>query len=177
MEKKMTLFDLGDEERRLEEELYENGGELTPELEEALADNEEALKAKADGYCRIIRELQYHSQNCKDEAARLTEKARRAEKAAARLKERILFNMNLFGWNRLEGEQVKFSIRNSKSLEVDEERLLGDLGIGERIAALGLPDFIKVTAKVDKTAIKNGFAADALPEGCEWSENESLQMR
>lgn len=177
MEKKMTLFDLGVEERNLEEELYENGGELTPELEDALADNEESLRAKADGYCRIIRELQCHAQNCKDEAARLTEKSRRAEKAAARLKERILYNMNLFGWNRLEGEQVKFSIRSTKSLDVDEERILGDLGVGERIAALGLPDFVKVTAKVDKTAIKNGFAPDALPDGCAWSENESLQMR
>ena len=177
MEKKMTLFDLGNEERQIEDALYENGGELTPELEDALSDNEESLRRKADGYFRIIRELQYHAQNCKDEAARMTEKARRAEKAAATLKEHILYSMGLFGWDKFEGDEVKFSVRNTKALDVDEEKMLGDLNVGELIAGMNLPGFVKVSAKIDKTALKAEFAPDNLPDGCQWVENQSLNMR
>ena len=52
-----TLYALTAAQAAIEDALYENGGELTPELEEQLAETREALPAKIDGYNHILARL------------------------------------------------------------------------------------------------------------------------
>ena len=49
-----TLYELTAAQSAIEYALYENGGELTPELEAQLAETREALPAKIDGYNHIL---------------------------------------------------------------------------------------------------------------------------
>ena len=58
MEGKMTLFGLSAQMAQIEDELYENGGELTPELEKELTETRESLVAKVDGYNALYQKYQ-----------------------------------------------------------------------------------------------------------------------
>ena len=46
----MSLYHISDEQRRINAMLEETGGELTPEIEEALAVNEQNFVQKAENY-------------------------------------------------------------------------------------------------------------------------------
>ena len=48
-------------------ELEENGGELTPELEERLAITQDNLKSKLDGYRKAYTVLNLEAESCKKE--------------------------------------------------------------------------------------------------------------
>ena len=109
----MTLYELGEQERRLEDMLYESGGEMTPEIEELLSDNKEDMSAKVEGYNRIIREYDNFIAGCDEEIKRMTAKKKQAENAKTRIKEHILTMMRLFEWNRLKGADGGVSITRS----------------------------------------------------------------
>ena len=51
---KMTLFNIAAEQLRINDMLEESGGELTPELEEALVINEGNFMVKVEGYVETI---------------------------------------------------------------------------------------------------------------------------
>ena len=55
----MTLKEIYEEKGRIEDMLYESGGELTPEIEEALGLNEASLKEKIDGYHKVVVNMEY----------------------------------------------------------------------------------------------------------------------
>jgi len=78
MASSLTIYQLGEAERELMDILYENGGELTPEIEDALTETREGLSLKVEGYNRIIRELTAYSDAAKAEADRISERAKRA---------------------------------------------------------------------------------------------------
>lgn len=178
MEKKMTLFDLSAQMAEIEDQLYENGGELTPELEKEMTETQESLMAKVDGYNALYQKLGAVAASAKAEADRLAKIKRTAENAQRRLKERLLWNMRQFGMEKLEGRLCKMSIRKAASLNVDEDLMLSPYR--ERIDQLNaaLPPYITVKVDISKTAIKDMYkGTDALPQGCEEVENESLQIR
>ena len=85
--------------------------------------------------------------------------------------------MQTFGFDKLEGNFCKVSRRKSRALSVDEATLLaGFPEIAELQATL--PDYITLEAKVSKTVIKNHEKESGiLPAGCEYTDNESIQIR
>ena len=90
----MTLFDLSDDMKALDDILAENGGDLSsPQSEEILSQWEKELETdlsqKVDGYCRLIRELESRAQARADEAARLMERSTIDESLGRRLRERL----------------------------------------------------------------------------------------
>ena len=50
----MNLFQLTAEQSRIEDLLEQNGGEITPEIEEALTLTAEQLPRKVDGYGALL---------------------------------------------------------------------------------------------------------------------------
>lgn len=71
-------------------ELEENGGELTPELEERLAITQDNLKSKLDGYRKAYTVLNLEAESCKKEEQRLAVLCKTKENNAERLKELCL---------------------------------------------------------------------------------------
>lgn len=107
-------------------ELEENGGELTPELEERLAITQDNLKSKLDGYRKAYTVLNLEAESCKKEEQRLAVLRKTKENHANRLKNVMLDAVITYGDLGKSGNRTidlvdsKLYTRNSKCVEVDE---------------------------------------------------------
>jgi hypothetical protein len=174
----MNLYQLTAEQARIEDLLEQNGGEMTPEIEEALTLTSEALPKKVDGYGVIIRQFAAAEAACDAEIKRLQALKKTAVNAQRNLKDRVLYAMQTFGYDKLAGETTKFSTRKSSAVEVDDavlmERYYGK--IQEFVATL--PDWLTLEIKVSKQAIKDAYKATGItPEGAQVVENTSLIIK
>lgn len=174
----MNLYELTAEQARIEALLEENGGEITPEIEEALTLTEEALPRKVDGYGVLIRQFAATEAACDAEIKRLQAIKKTAQNAQRSMKDRILFAMQSFGFDKLAGTTTKFSTRASKAVELDEETLLARYLTDINNFAATLPDWLSLDIKVSKTAISAYYKETGLtPEGAKVVENKSLIIR
>ena len=174
----MNLFQLTAEQARIEDLLEQNGGEITPEIEEALTLTAEALPRKVDGYGVLIRQFAAAEAACDAEIKRLQGLKKTAQNAQRGMKDRILAAMQTFGFDKLAGETTKFSTRKSTAVEVDEDTLLA--AYREKIAdfVAGLPAWLNLEVKISKTAIGNYFKETGMtPEGAKVVENTNLIIR
>ena len=107
-------------------ELEENGGELTPELEERLAITQESLKSKLDSYRKAYTVLNLEAESCKKEEQRLAVLRKTKENNAERLKRVMLDAVITYGDLGKSGNKVinlvdsKLYTKNSKCVEIDE---------------------------------------------------------
>ena len=107
-------------------ELEENGGELTPELEEHLAITQDNLKSKLDGYRKAYTVLNLEAESCKKEEQRLAVLRKTKENNAERLKSVMLDAVITYGDLGKSGNKVinlvdsKLYTKNSKCVEIDE---------------------------------------------------------
>lgn len=173
-----SLYELQGTMLQIEQELDDNGGELTDELVVLLSDTELSIKQKADGYRAVIAKFSDKADAVDKEIKRLQALKKTANNAVERLKEYILRVMGTYGIKKIEGEYCSMTRTATKSLEVNEEMLLA--AYVEKIAELqaSLPDYLTIEVKVSKTAIKNKFKnTDVLPAGCAFVENDSLRIR
>ena len=173
-----SLYELQGTMLQIEQELDDNGGELTDELVVLLSDTELSIKQKADGYRAVIAKFSDKADAVDKEIKRLQALKKTANNAVERLKEYILRVMGTYGIKKIEGEYCSMTRTATKSLEVNEEILLA--AYVEKIAELqaSLPDYLTIEVKVSKTAIKNKFKnTDVLPAGCAFVENDSLRIR
>ena len=66
-----NIFDIEKSLYLILNEIEENGGELTPELEEQLSISEDEFKAKVESYTNVIKELSSEMSLIKEEQARI----------------------------------------------------------------------------------------------------------
>lgn len=178
MKDSRTLFQLTAEMAAIENELYENGGELTPELELMLTDTQEALTAKADGYNMLLRKFKAEETTCDTEAKYWAGKKKVMQNAQKRIREHINDVMVLGGISKIEGERCKISRRETQALEVNEEVVLASMQerINELVASL--PEFVKVDVSISKTALKEWMEREQIiPEGVAYVTNSSVTIR
>lgn len=174
----MNLYELTAEQARIEDLLEENGGEITPEIEEALTLTAEALPKKVDGYGVLIRQFAAAEAACDAEIKRLQGLKKTAQNAQRGMKDRILYAMQTFGFDKLAGETTKFSTRASKAVDVNEDLLLMNYRdkIAEFVATL--PEWLSLEVKVSKKVIGDTYKATGItPEGAQVVENTSLIMK
>lgn len=161
---KMTLYNITAEQLRILDILEENDGELTPELEEALALTSEAFDEKAAGYIEAVRKYRDLAANSAERIKEFQRIKKTAENIEKRLKERLLFAMQAFGDTSRDVGAHKLSIRNSVSVFIeDEERLL--------------PCYLKTTTAPDKTAIADALKSGIEVAGARFETNQSLNIR
>jgi hypothetical protein len=173
----MTLFELSEQDRLIADSLEESGGELTPEIEELLAETRDLFPKKVDGYGVMIRKFKSLEDTCKTEIERVERIKRVAQNAQKNIRNHILDAMVFFGYQKLEGNMTTFRLGKSKSLEVDEDALLAQYK--EKIDALqaALPPYLTVEVKVSKKGIKDAFPDGVLPAGCEVKENNTITIK
>ena len=173
-----TLFQLTADMAALENELYENGGELTPEIEGLLVATQEALVAKADGYNMLLRKFKAEEAMCDTEAKYWAGKKKVMQNAQKRIREHINDVMTMYDLKKIEGEHCKISRRESQSIEVNEEVVLASMQerINELVASL--PEFVKVDVSVSKTALKEWMEREQIvPEGVACVTSSSVTIR
>jgi hypothetical protein len=160
----LNLYNIEKEYIELTELLIENGGELTPELEERLVINSEQIEQKGRGYGFVIKQLANDIKTIKEEKKRLDALLKSRENASKRLKEVLTNAMNLHDITEIKTETLKINFRKSESVEVENPDLL-------------TAEFKKVTVTPDKTAIKKQLKAGEIVIGAKLVENRNIQIK
>lgn len=143
------------------QELEENGGELTDELEEQLAITQQdfinQIKAFTDG----IKSFKADIAAIDEEMNRLKELKTAKKKIIERISAIIIDAIELFGDTTKSGTKFvdygtgKVSIRNSSSVEVDEDKVNGIVDSYKRaIAGLIYQNQLKVVDGIEENVIK-----------------------
>lgn len=157
-----NLFNINEDIFRLHQQIEENGGELTPELEEQLTITEDERESKCEGYVHVIRELKSRSQFIKDEAKRLLDAARTYDKSVERLEDSLLQSIVQLG--SVKTNFVSISTRRNKSVEIDDN--------------VEIPlAYQRVKIEANKTAIKEALESGVDVPGARIVEKFSLLIR
>lgn len=163
---KLTIYQIEQSYNQLAEELMENGGELTPSLEEALAITEEQLQNKSVAYSFVIKQMDADIDIIDSEIKRLQALKKQREKALEYLKERIKHAMDTFSIEEIKTPLVKINFRKSESVEVDD--------VNQLPAAFKV---VKVTEQADKAAIKAALKDGVEVTGCRIETHRNLQIK
>lgn len=122
-----NIYQISQELLAIFEELEENEGELTPELEEQLNITQDQFKDKIKSYADAIKELESDIVNIKAEKVRLNDLQKSKEKTVERLKKIMAEAIETFGDTTKSGSKFvdygtgKISIRNTQAIEIDED--------------------------------------------------------
>ena len=163
----MNIYQIEQDLIEIFDELENNGGELTPELEARLTISQEEFKDKIEEYSKVITMLSNDINGIKEEQRRLKELADRKEKTIERIKNVMLKSVEQFGNTKNTG--VKYvdygtgvvSIRRSTAVDVDKD-LLKEIGnvLEQTLAYMKSTNQIGVADKVDAdtmlTILANG---------------------
>lgn len=122
-----NIYQIKQELLAIFDEIEENGGELTPELEEQLAITQDSFKDKVKDYTNVIKTLQNDIVDIKAEKTRLNDLQKSKEKTIDRLKTILVEAIEMFGDTSKTGGKFvdygtgKVSVRNSEAVEVNED--------------------------------------------------------
>lgn len=143
-------------------------GELTHEIETALAINESELQGKAIAYAYIIKEADSTIDVIDAEIARLTALKQAEKKKSERLKETISNAMKMYGITEVKSETLKLSFRKS-------EACVGEVHFTELTDEFitVVPESRKPNLTAIKAALKEGRAVD----GYRIEERQNLQIK
>jgi hypothetical protein len=107
-----NLFNIDAELYEVYNEIENNGGEMTPELEATLEITEAERLTKGEGYVYVIKQLRSQSDMIKSEIKRLQELAKRYENSADKLADTLLQSVVAHG--QIKTALVTISSRKSK---------------------------------------------------------------
>lgn len=122
-----NIYQISKELLSIFDELEENGGELTPELEKQLNITQEEFRDKIKSYSNVVKMLENDIIDIKAEKARLNDLQKSKEKTIERLKKIMIDAVELFGDTTKSGSKYldygtgKVSIRNTQVVEVEED--------------------------------------------------------
>jgi hypothetical protein len=123
----MNIFQISQELLDIEQELEDNGGELTEELEAKLSVSQSDFKTKVKSYSDVIKSIKADIKLIDEETSRLKELKESKNKVIARLEKIIIWAVDMFGDSTKSGGKFidfgtgKVSVRNTEKVEVDEE--------------------------------------------------------
>lgn len=161
---KLSLYEIAEDQRLLNEMLEANGGELTPEIEEAMQITEENMTAKAEAYGATIAEYDAQAEVCASEIKRLMAYKKTCENVSKRMKERLSDAMMAFNTEKLTAGTFRFSFRKSTSVAIDDETLIPE-------------QYFKVERTLSKKELSEALKGGAMIAGARLEQRKTLQMR
>lgn len=190
---KLTTSDLEFKYKQIYEELESNGGELTPELEEALAINENDFEERVDNYFGIVTQNEGDIDKLKEQEKKIKRKIAAKTKVNAYIQEilnRALISTTIptltktgYKTYKRKFPSLQLNIISSPSVSVDivDMQKIADAGYGkydlnietddkvviDKIKEI-LPNLeIKSEFKPDKKTIGDKLKAEEVVEGAE----------
>lgn len=124
-----NIYELSQEYLSIIDELEENGGEITPELEERLSITQSNFKSKIKNYSNLIKSIEADISSIKNEKDRLTALQKSKEASIRRLEKVIISAIELFGDTNKSGNKYidygtgKISVKTTETLDVDQESI------------------------------------------------------
>lgn len=145
----------------INEELMDNGGELTPEIEEALASAELTQVEVVDSLSELLRKGDDEDAALAKEIKRLQGIKKARANALDGLKRYLLNYMLNHNIQKIEGQFCKASVSLGKeSVECDTEAILNSVSNTILDAQDSLPPYIILEAKVSKTKLLEYLKTD-----------------
>lgn len=163
---KLRLYNIQQEYISLAEQIIDNDGLLSEEMEAALQINKDQLENKSQCYGFIVRQLEGECDMIDNEIKRLEAMKKSRGKTVDRLKESVSKAMQLYEIDKIETPTIKISFRKSESIEIEEESL-----IDEKYMT------VKTTKTPDKKAIKEAIKAGEIVLGVTLKENQNIQFK
>lgn len=123
----MNIFEISKDIESVFEELEENGGELTDELEEKLSISQDEFRSKVDAYLSVIRHTESDVDCCDKEIKRLQAVKKTKQNSIERLKNILVWAIDKFGDVNKSGNKYidlgtsKITIKASNKVVVNEE--------------------------------------------------------
>lgn len=119
-----SLFEIGNEYLEIYHLLEDNGGEITPEIETALAINKSNLQEKSQNYISLIKEIEGRSRTVEIEIKRLQALKKRNDTFVLKLKENIANAMRMLEIDEIRTDLNKINFRKSKSVQIEDIEML-----------------------------------------------------
>lgn len=143
-----------------------NEGEITPDIEQALAITEDQFAAKATDYGLAILNLEAMAKAAKAEKERLAGLQKFYENVSNRLRSALCGAMDVLDHPKVESPSVRLFLRHTTATEVDDVTKLPD-------------EFVttKIEDVPDKAAIKKALQEGREVPGAHLVENVSLQIK
>lgn len=163
---KKSLYNIEQEYLEIANQLED--GELSEELEQALAINERELQGKAIAYAYVIKDSEDTVSVIDAEIKRLQGLKKTEQNKATRLKETISNAMELYGITEIKTETLKLNFRRSEGVICTDE----SVSVPSEFATV-VPETIKPNLVAIKAAIKEGRDV----AGFEIEERYSLQIK
>ena len=159
----MNLYEITSEQKSLINEIEYLEGEITPEMEQALAITERQLQQKSIAYLEVISQKDGFNDLITNEIKRLQALKKRNDNVVSRLKENLLNAVKTFGDFKVGTHS--FGTRKSSSVEVEDVNSLPK-------------EFkvIKVTESADKMALKKAIQSGQEIEGVWIDEKLNLKI-
>ncbi len=169
-----TLYELTNEYVKLMEMLCdpEADEESFREATEAIKDE---IRDKADGYAKVMKNMDADINALKEEEARLKGKREALENGKKRLKENLEWNMRVSGETKFKTTLFNFYFQKNPPSVVaqDEKAVISELQKNGRNDLL-----VVAEPKLNKTAIKEAIIKDGeIIDGVEVVQGESLRIR
>lgn len=162
----LKLYEIEQQYVELANQIIDNDGEITEELEKQLKINENELKTKGQAYALIIKQFEADNASIKAEKERLDNLAKSRQKTIDKLKERLLQSMNLYQLKDITTPLTKISIRNSTSTTITDESSIPKEYM-----------IITETKKPDKKSIKEALQNGTVVAGAELTTNQNINIK
>lgn len=123
----MNIFEISRELDSIFDELEENGGELTEELEEQLSISQDEFTSKVKAYLSVIKRTESDVECCDKEIKRLQDVKRSKQNSIEKLKNILIWAIDKFGEVNKSGNKYidlgtdKLTIRNSEKVVVNDD--------------------------------------------------------
>jgi len=161
-----SLFEISKEAMNLASILEE--GEFTPEMETALAINQDELQKKALDYAYVIKSFESDIDAIDLEVKRLQAMKTAKNNALNRMKETISHAMQIYGIEKVESPTLKLSFRKSYPVEIQFPEM-----IDEKFKRIKITE----TETIDKIAIKKAIDSGEIVEGAIVNVKYNLQIK
>ena len=145
--------------------MEDNGGEITPEIETALAINKSNLQEKSQNYISLIKEIEGRSRTVEIEIKRLQALKKRNDACVLKLKENIANTMRMLEIDEIRTDLNKINFRKSKSVQIEDVEMLPN-------------DCVIIEKKpISKTELKKRIENGEVINGVSIIENLNLQIK
>ena len=160
-----SIYNIETEYLALIEQIETNQGELTEELTEALAINQQELEVKSLRYVQVMKTMDGEVDFIDNEIKRLQSLKKSRVNVVTRLKETISQAMELYEVDEIQTPLVKINFRKSSSVVIEDVNLL--------------PNNCTIIEKkaISKTELKKMIVAGDIIPGVSIVESKNLQIK
>lgn len=150
MKENTSLGELVQHSNKIEEQIINAGGEITPELEKELDLVGSDLAVKVDNYCHLIDRTKTMSEYWANQAKELQAISRSCKNFSVRLKERIKMALLEGKKSEIVGHKKRFLLSNTAARLVIDETTLDKTYLMEVVTHVPDKERIKQTLKAGK---------------------------